>query len=121
VLRFAGGRSLEDVILQHALGLVTEIPPRESRAAGVWMMQAPRAGWFRSLRGVAAAGNVPGIEEVVVSARAGQFLTPLPDGFLYFAFMFARAGTPAEVEEALRAAFARLEPVIDGVNEAARA
>jgi biotin carboxylase len=119
VLRFADGRSLEDVILQHALGL-TQVPPRETRAAGVWMMQAPRAGRFESLRGASAAAEVPDVEEVVVSARPGQHITPLPDGFLYVGFVFARADTPEQVERALRAAFARLEPIIEDFSEEAR-
>ena len=120
VVRFADGRSLEDVILQHALGLATQIPPRETDAAGVWMMQAPRAGRFESLRGASAAAEVPGVQEVVVSARPGQHLMPLPDGFLYVAFVFARADTPEQVEGALRAAFARLEPIIEDFSAEAR-
>jgi biotin carboxylase len=119
VLRFADGRSLEDVILQHALGL-TQVPPREARAAGVWMMQAPRAGRFESLRGASAAAEVPDVEEIVVSARPGQHLTPLPDGFLYVGFVFARADMPELVERALRAAFARLEPIIEDFSAEAR-
>ena len=121
VVRFADGRALEDVILQHALGLVAQIPPRETQAAGVWMMQTPRAGRFESLRGASAAAEVPGVEEVVVSARPGQHLTPLPDGFLYVGFVFARADTPELVERALRAAFARLEPIIEDFSAEARA
>jgi biotin carboxylase len=111
VLRFEGGRSLEELIILHALGLLGKIPAREANAAGVWMMQAPRAGTFVEMRGVGAATAVPHIDELIVSARPAQVLTPLPDGFLYLGFIFARAGTPAEVETALRAAFSRLEPV----------
>jgi hypothetical protein len=62
---------------------------------------------------VAAACDVDGVEEVIVAARPGQAMEPLPEGFLYTGFIFARAGTPAEVERALRTAFARLVPVID--------
>ena len=38
---------------------------------------------------------------------------PLPEGASYLGFIFARAGTPAEVEQALREAHARLEFTID--------
>jgi biotin carboxylase len=113
VLRFADGRSLEDLIVQHALGWVREVPAREDRAAGVWMMQSPRAGRFHSMRGLAEACEVVHVDEVLVSARPGQALEPLPEGFLYIGFIFARAGTPAAVESSLRSAFARLEPVFD--------
>jgi biotin carboxylase len=114
VLRFQEGRSLEELIVLQALGLLGKIPPRETDAAGVWMMQAPRAGRFVEMRGVSAAAGVPHVDEVIVSARPAQVLTPLPDGFLYLGFIFARAGTPAEVEGALRSAFSRLEPVFNG-------
>jgi hypothetical protein len=119
VVRFADGRSLEDVILADALGLLGEVPSREARAAGVWMMQAPERARFESMRGVAAACDVAGIEEVVVTARPGQVLEPLPEGFLYLGFIFARAETPAAVEHALRAAFARLTPAMRGATRAA--
>jgi hypothetical protein len=77
------------------------------------MMQAPRAGRFVEMRGVSAAARVPDIDEVIVSARPTQMLTPLPDGFLYLGFIFARAHTPHDVERALRSAFDRLEPVFE--------
>ena len=113
VLHFAGERTLEELIILHALGLLGEIPPRETEAAGVWMMQSPRAGRFARMRGVSAASEVPNVHEVIVSARPAQFLTPLPEGFLYLGFIFARADSPAEVEASLRAAFARLEPIFE--------
>ena len=113
VLRFEGKRSLEEIIILQSLGLLGAIPPRESDAAGVWMMQAPRAGRFVEMRGVSAAALVPNVDEVIVSARPTQLFTPLPDGFLYMGFIFARANTPTEVESALRTAFNRLEPVLD--------
>ena len=113
VLRFADGRSLEELVILHALGLLGEVPSRETRAAGVWMMQSPRAGRFVSMRGVAAACEVPHVEEVIVSARPAQVLTPLPDGFLYIGFIFARGDSPALVEASLREAFSRLDPVLE--------
>jgi biotin carboxylase len=113
VLRFEGDRSLEELIILHALGLLGKVPAREPLAAGVWMMQAPRGGTFVHMRGVAAACEVPGVDEVIVSARPAQPLSPLPDGFLYLGFIFARAVTPGRVEAALRQAFSRLEPVFE--------
>jgi hypothetical protein len=83
------------------------------------MMQSPRRGRFESMRGVPAACDVEGVEEVIVAARPGQAMEPLPEGFLYTGFIFARAETPAHVEHALRTAFARLVPVIDDAAAAA--
>lgn len=113
VLRFSDGRSLEDLIVQHALGLAGEVPAREERAAGVWMMQSPRGGRFAFMRGVSAACEVQHVDEVIVSARPGQMVEPLPDGFLYIGFIFARAERPDQVEASLREAFSRLAPVFE--------
>ena len=113
VLRFDGGRSLEELIVLQSLGLLGTIPERESCAAGVWMMQAPRTGFFSGMRGISSATAVPHIEEVIVSAHPAQELTPLPDGFLYLGFIFARAGEPAQVETSLRTAFGLLEPLFE--------
>jgi hypothetical protein len=121
VLGFSGNRSLEDVILQHALGLLGAVPPLPERASGVWMMHTPRSGYFVGMRGVAAASEVPGIEEILVSARPGQRLAPLPEGFLYVGFIFAHADTADQVEAALRAAHALLEPVVTDLAETAPA
>jgi biotin carboxylase len=117
VLRFADGRTMEDIILQHALGLLGAIPPVPEGAAGVWMMQAPRGGRFVEMRGVSAASDVPGIDELLVTARPGDVVQPLPDGFLYVGFIFARGDTPAAVETSLRTAFAHLDPVVTDVGE----
>lgn len=112
VVRFADGRSLEDIILADALGILGDVPALEERAAGVWMMQSPRRGRFEAMNGVAAACDVPGVDEVIVAARPGQLMEPLPEGFLYTGFIFARADHPQTVESSLRSAFARLTPVV---------
>lgn len=113
VLRFRDGLSLEDVIVRHALRMNDGRIPLEEGAAGVMMLQAPRSGRFRRVDGVDAARAVDGVDEFVLSAWEGQRLSPLPEGFLYVGFIFARAAAPEAVERALRAAFARLDFVID--------
>jgi hypothetical protein len=60
------------------------------------------------VRGTEAASAVAGIEEVAITAHVGQELVPLPDGWQYLGFIFARADTPDAVEAALRDAHARL-------------
>jgi L-aminoacid ligase-like protein len=74
----------------------------------VMMIPIPRAGRFAAVHGVAAAEAVTGIEEVTITAHTGQDLVPLPEGWQYLGFIFARAETPAAVEAALRDAHARL-------------
>jgi len=51
---------------------------------------------LREVRGLAAARDVAGIEEVTISTRVGQELVPLPEGGLYLGFLLsirARRGT----------------------------
>ena len=63
--------------------------------------------------GVDEARAVDGIDEIRVTAKPDQLLVPLPEGASYLGFIFARAATPALVEQALRAAHARLVFTID--------
>ncbi len=113
-LRFGTGRSLEEIILRHALGDPAPVPPRERAAAGVMMLPIPRGGLLREVRGADAARTVPGIEDLQVTVHCGEILVPLPEGHRYLGFLFARGEAPAEVEAALREAHRRLEFVIEG-------
>jgi hypothetical protein len=112
-LRFGTGMTLEELILRHALGWPLSSTDRDGRAAGVMMVPIPRAGRLRAVRGVEAARAVAHVEDVVVSAHPDQELVPLPEGWQYLGFIFARATAPADVEAALRAAHARLDFDID--------
>lgn len=107
-LRFGTGMTLEEIVLRHALGWPIASLTRERRPAGVMMIPIPRAGRLAAVRGVEAAGAVAGIEEVAITAHVGQELVPLPEGWQYLGFIFARADTPDAVEAALRDAHARL-------------
>ena len=112
-LRFGTGMTLEEIILRHALGWPIATLARERRPAGVMMLPIPRAGRLTAVRGVDAAAAVSGIEEVTVTAHVGQEVIPLPEGWQYLGFVFARAETPDAVESALRDAHARLVFEID--------
>jgi biotin carboxylase len=116
-LRFGVGVSLEEVILRHALGLPLGDLRREAAASGVMMLPIPRAGVLREVRGQDHARAVPGIAGLEISIGHDRPVRPLPEGDRYLGFMFARGETPAQVEDALRAAHARLE--IDIVEPAA--
>jgi biotin carboxylase len=108
-LRFGVGISLEELLLRHALGLPSEGSAREEAAAGVMMIPIRAAGVLAGVAGEEAAKAVPGIEGLEVTIPRGREVRPLPEGDRYLGFMFARAGTPEEVEGALRTAHARLE------------
>lgn len=108
-----GRIGLEEVLLRHALGERPSAWVREAQASGVMMIPIPRAGVYRRVEGIEAARAVPGITALEITAKADQRLVPLPEGASYLGFIFAKGGTPADVEQALRASHARLHFVID--------
>lgn len=108
VLQFEGAVPYEEVILRHAAGEDVSRARPARRAAGVMMIPIPRAGVFDGVDGVERASSVPGIEEVIVSAKPGHALIPLPEGSSYLGFIFSQGAGPAEAERALRLAHAEL-------------
>jgi biotin carboxylase len=115
VLRPALGQSLEELVLGAALGRSPRPEPRmrSGGAYGVLMLPAPAAGRLIQVDGVQAARDVPGIEDVVVTAHPGAWLAPAPWSDRYLGFVFARADGPDAVERALRDAWARVHVRLD--------
>jgi biotin carboxylase len=112
-LRFGVGVALEELLLRHAIDPGSALPiGRERRAAGVLMLPIRRGGVLQEVRGIESARNVPGVEEVVVTAHLDEEIVPLPEGASYLGFAFARGDSPAEVEAALREAGSRIEMVV---------
>ena len=101
-LRFGAGVSLEEVIIRHALGMGLEGLAREAGASGVMMMPIRAAGVLDKVTGIDEARAVVGVVGVEISIPAGRPLVPLPEGDRYLGFIFARADTPQQVEDALR-------------------
>lgn len=113
ILRFGTGLTLEELILLHALGDADASPAREDAAAGVLMIPIPCGGFLKEVRGVEDAQAIPGVQEVKITIRIGQWVVPLPEGASYLGFIFARGvGGPESVENALRQAHQRLEIVL---------
>jgi len=108
-LRFESGWTLEEVVLRHAAGAPLGGLRLDSPARGVMMIPIPRAGVYTGVEGLEAAHRTPGIEDVVITAKEGQKLVPLPEGASYLGFIFAAGETPECVEQSLRSAHARLE------------
>src|SRR5439155_483718 len=98
--------SLEEIIIRHALDMPIPTLEREAQASGVMMIPVPGPGVLRDVRGVNAAGAVPLIESVEITAHPGQTLVPWPEGSRYLGFIFARGETSEAVEAALRAGHA---------------
>ena len=106
-LRFTGESTLEELILRQAFGM-DYAPEREKTAGGVMMIPIPEGGILRGVHGLDAAGQVPLIEEIEISAPLHQKVVPLPEGDSYLGFIFARGETPEAVEAALREAHQKL-------------
>ena len=82
---------------------------RETTPGGVMMIPIPGAGILKRVDGLADAQAVPGIEEIDITIKLDNRVTPLPEGNAYLGFIFARGETPHAVEAALREAHSRLK------------
>jgi len=91
VLRFDQKKSLEEVILRHALGEDVFDIRLSAGAHGVMMIPIPCAGTYTGVSGIEQARAVPGIEAIVITAKTGQTMLPLPEGASYLGFIFARS------------------------------
>jgi biotin carboxylase len=107
--------SLEELLIQLAMGEDIELVQREQAASGVMMIPIPKAGIFRGVEGVNEARQMPGVEDIVITARPSQKLIPLPEGSSYPGFIFARGPSPEFVELALRRAHEELHFVLSPV------
>lgn len=116
-LRFGAGLSLEELIIQHALGRDPASLKRETTPAGVMMLPVPGAGYLAAVHGQDEARAVPGIADLRITVAPGTYVRPLPEGDRYLGFIFASGATPESVEDALRAAAGWLRAQV----EAARA
>jgi biotin carboxylase len=110
VLRFAGpDASLEQLLLRHAIGKDVSNARLASGAHGVMMIPIPHAGVYRGVQGLEDAKRIPGVEDVVITAKEGQEMFPLPEGSAYLGFLFSRGASADIVVKGLRAAHQRLE------------
>jgi len=99
---------LEELILRHAAGEDTSSIAMGTGASGVMMIPIPREGIFVTAEGIDDARAVPAVEDVIITAKEGQKLVPLPDGNSYLGFIFARGQSTDEVERTLRLALSQL-------------
>lgn len=109
VLVFQNGQTLEEILLDHALGRDLSRLTLSAGAHGVMMIPIPSAGYFADVRGVDEARAIKAVEDVIITAKQGQMMLPLPEGASYLGFIFARAPHLLQVENALREACARLD------------
>ncbi|MGH9430422.1 MAG: ATP-grasp domain-containing protein, partial [Terriglobia bacterium] len=100
--------SLEEVLIRLAMGLDLDGLRREEQASGVMMIPVPGEGILEGVDGLEEALNVTGIEGIVITAKPGERLVPLPEGSSYPGFIFARANSPNRAEAALRKSHQKL-------------
>jgi biotin carboxylase len=108
-LRFENGLTLEEVVILHAVGNMPSGLNLSPPALGVMMIPVPRAGVYESVTGIEEARRTDGIDDVVITAKIGQKLVPLPEGSSYTGFIFASGDDAAAVENSLRTAHSRLK------------
>jgi biotin carboxylase len=109
-LRFGLERILlEELLVRHALGMEGSDLVRETEASGVMMIPVPKTGVLERVEGEEQARATPGITDVVITARLHDFIAAWPEGSSYLGFIFARSGSPAEAETALRLAHSLLK------------
>ena len=122
VLQFRNGISLEELVILHSVGKMPEVLERANAASGVMMIPVPRAGILESVDGMAEAKATSGVDEVIITARRGDRLVPLPEGASYTGFIFASGASARSVERSLRLAHSRLHfavlPALDVVRGA---
>jgi biotin carboxylase len=100
-----GDYTLEELVILHAIGeMPAGLEAEADRASGVMMIPVPRAGVFQSVAGLDKAREVPGIDDIIITAKTGERLVPLPEGASYTGFIFASGPDPGFVTSALRRA-----------------
>lgn len=111
ILEYGLGCSLEEIVLNQTMGKSVDKSFSET-AAGVMMIPVPKQGILKRIEGLLEAGKIEFIEDINIQLRDGYELTPLPEGNSYLGFIFAKAPKFEQVEQALRAAYARLNIVV---------
>jgi biotin carboxylase len=103
---------LEELLLRHAAEMPVNDWHREPGASGVMMIPVPQSGMFEAVEGDDGARATPGITELHITARRHDFVAAWPEGSSYLGFLFAKADTAEQVEDALRQAHSKLRFVL---------
>jgi predicted ATP-grasp superfamily ATP-dependent carboligase len=116
VLRFRAPHcTLEQLLLRHAVGEDVSSAALAQGSHGVMMIPIPHAGVYRGVQGLEDARKVPGIEDIVITAKEGQELLPLPEGSTYLGFLFFRNSSADLVLDGLRQVHERLKFVFSAI------
>jgi hypothetical protein len=72
------------------------------------MIPVPKSGVLEAVAGEDAARAVPGISDLLITARLHDYIAAWPEGSSYLGFLFARGNRPEEVDHAIRRAHEKL-------------
>ena len=72
------------------------------------MIPVPSSGIFNGVSGEAGAATTAGVSNIVITARAHDYIAAWPEGSSYLGFIFATGETPEIAEAALREAHGKL-------------
>lgn len=111
ILEYGLGCTLEDIVLKQAIGCGSKNTFSET-AAGVLMIPVTQHGILKRIEGLLYASKIEFIEDINIQLRDGYELVPLPEGNSYLGFVFAKAPSYEQVEQALRKAYACLNVVV---------
>ena len=92
-LSFSTGRSLEELVIAHALGLPVGATGAQG-ASGVLMVPIPHAGTLVEVGGQDEARAVAGVTDVEMTIAPGRAVAPVPEGNRYLGFVFAARQHP---------------------------
>lgn len=109
VFRHVLDEDIHSYVLRLALGDEIPLPKQKAGAAGAMMLPIPGEGRLLSVSGVSRAQNVPGVQDVIVTADPGDLIIPFPEQNCYVGFLTAKADTSEAVEEALTEAASAIE------------
>jgi len=105
---------LEEILLRHAAGESVSGARLAAGGHAVMMIPIPRAGVYLGAEGVERARAVEhGAEhiedvDIIITAKEGQMMLPLPEGASYLGFIFSHGDSAEAAERAVREAHACL-------------
>lgn len=109
VLQFKSGATLEELILQNALGDPLPDLEVQDHGSGVMMLPVPRAGRLLGVRGRRQALAVEGIRDLQITTPVGAWVEPPPGGDRYLGFLFSEGSDGQAAAQALQTAHRLLD------------
>lgn len=100
--------TLEEILLRHAAGENVSEVRLAAGGHAVMMIPIPRAGVYIGVEGVDRARAVEHIDDVIITAKEGQTMLPLPEGASYLGFIFGHGDSAEAAETAVRKSHACL-------------